>query len=108
MAITGPRAVMATLIFTAVFASAAHCQDDGQWTRPGKDFGATRFSNLAEITAANVGQLRPTWTFSTGVLGGHEGQPLVAGETMYVVTPYPNVLYAFDLSEQDYCRRRDR
>ena len=61
-----------------------------------------RYSGLDEITAANVARLRPTWTFSTGVLGGHEGQPLVVDDTLYVVTPYPNVLYAFDLSEEDY------
>jgi len=42
------------------------------------------------------------WTFSTGVLGGHEGQPLVVDNTMYVVTPYPNVLYAFDLTREGY------
>lgn len=97
-----PNAALVSLLVTAVFTSAAHGQDDGQWTRPGKDLGATRYSELAQITAANVGRLRPTWTFSTGVLGGHEGQPLVVGDTMYVVTPYPNVLYAFDLSEEDY------
>jgi len=80
----------------------ASAQDDGQWTRPGKDFAATRYSGLAGITAANVAGLRPVWNFSTGVLGGHEGQPLVVNRTMYVVTPYPNVLYAFDLSREDY------
>ncbi|PYO91335.1 MAG: hypothetical protein DMD58_04785, partial [Gemmatimonadetes bacterium] len=42
------------------------------------------------------------WTFSTGVLGGHEGQPLVVGSTMYVVTPFPDVLYAFDLTREGY------
>jgi len=77
-------------------------QDDGQWTSPGRDPGATRYSGLAEITAENAAKLRPTWTFSTGVLGGHEGQPLVVGDTLYVVTPYPNVLYAFDLGKEDY------
>jgi len=102
MTIICPRALFATLIVTAGFASVARGQDDGQWTRPGKDFSATRYSALDEINAANVGQLRPTWTFSTGVLGGHEGQPLVVGDTMYVVTPYPNVLYAFDLGKEDY------
>ena len=80
MTTTGSRAVIGTLILTTVFASAARGQDDDQWTRPGKDLGATRYSDLAEITAANVSQLRPTWTFSTGVLGGHEGQPLVVDE----------------------------
>jgi len=76
--------------------------EDGQWTMPGKDFGATRFSGLTQITAANAGKLRAVWSFSTGVLGGHEGQPLVVNNTMYVVTPYPNVVYAFDLTQEGY------
>src|SRR5207247_4426652 len=75
---------------------------DGQWTMPAKDYAATRYSGLAQITAANAARLRPVWSFSTGVLGGHEGQPLVVGSTMYVVTPFPNVLYAFDLTREGY------
>jgi len=98
----GFRATFGTLLLTSVLASTTRAQDDGQWIRPGKDLGATRYSGLTEITADNVGRLRPTWTFSTGVLGGHEGQPLVVNDTLYVVTPYPNVLYAFDLGEEDY------
>jgi PQQ-dependent dehydrogenase (methanol/ethanol family) len=87
---------------SASISGAARAQEDGQWTMPGKDYAATRYSGLTGITAANVGRLRPVWTFSTGVLGGHEGQPLVVNQTMYVVTPYPNVLYAFDLTKDDY------
>lgn len=96
------RATCAALIMALALAGFARAQDDGEWTRPGKDLSATRYSTLSEITAENVARLRPTWTFSTGVLGGHEGQPLVVNETLYVVTPYPNVLYAFDLSKDDY------
>src|SRR6188474_3044110 len=70
--------------------------DDGQWVMPGRDYGSTRYSGLTQLTPANVARLRPVWNFSTGVLRGHEGQPLVVKNTMYVVTPYPNVLYAFD------------
>src|SRR5258708_33483341 len=77
-------------------------RDDGQWIMPGKDFAATRYSGLSQITARNAPRLRPVWSFSTGVLGGHEGQPLVVGSTMYVVTPFPDVLYAFDLTQPDY------
>src|SRR5437879_1349325 len=83
-------------------ASASPAQDDGQWTMPAKDYAATRFSALTEITAGNVKRLRVVWTFSSGVLGGHEGQPLVVNHTMYAVTPYPNVLYAFDLTRDGY------
>jgi len=76
--------------------------EDGQWTMPSKDYAATRFSALGDISAQNARSLHPVWTFSTGVLGGHEGQPLVVGDTMYVVTPWPNVLYAFDLTREGY------
>jgi PQQ-dependent dehydrogenase (methanol/ethanol family) len=69
---------------------------------PGKDYASTRFSGLNQITSSNARQLRPVWSFSTGVLGGHEGQPLVVDNTMYVVTPYPNVVYAFDLTKEGY------
>lgn len=69
---------------------------------PGKDYAATRYSSLNQITTANATRLRAVWSFSTGVLGGHEGQPLVVDQTMYVVTPFPNVLYAFDLTHEGY------
>src|SRR5579859_7448704 len=92
---------MRLLALLAVAATAAHAQSD-DWTAPAKDFAATRYSGLAQITPANVKNLHAIWTFSTGVLGGHEGQPLVVKNTMYVVTPYPNVLYAFDLTQEGY------
>jgi len=75
---------------------------DGDWPMPGKDYAATRYSGLGQITTANANRLHLVWNFATGVLGGHEGQPLVVNHTMYVVTPYPNVLYAFDLTQDGY------
>jgi len=69
---------------------------------PGRDHSANNFSPLAQITPANAGRLHGVWTFSTGVLGGHEGAPLVVRNTMYVVTPYPDVLYAFDLTKEGF------
>jgi lanthanide-dependent methanol dehydrogenase len=90
------------LMSGASAASAQASRDDGRWTMPGKDYGATRYSGLTQLTPQNVARLRPVWNFSTGVLRGHEGQPLVVNNTMYVVTPYPNVLYAFDLTQPSY------
>src|SRR5690348_10459230 len=75
----------------------AAASDDGQWVRAAGDYASTRYSRLAQITSANVKQLRVAWSFATGVRRGHEAAPLVVGDTMYVVTPYPNVLYALDL-----------
>ncbi len=37
--------------------------------------------------------------FSTGIPRGHEGQPVVVNNTLYVVTPYPNDLIAIDLRQ---------
>jgi PQQ-dependent dehydrogenase (methanol/ethanol family) len=69
---------------------------------PGRDYASTRFSPLSQINSRNARGLHPLWSFSTGVLGGHEGQPLVVHDTLYVVTPWPNVLYAFDLTQEGY------
>jgi PQQ-dependent dehydrogenase (methanol/ethanol family) len=72
--------------------------DPGEWTIPARDYGSTRFSPLDQITTENAKDLRLAWTFSTGVLRGHEAAPIVAKGTMYVVTPYPNLLYALDVA----------
>ncbi len=71
---------------------------NGEWHLPSGDFANTRFSPLAQIDTTNVKSLRPVRTMSTGIPRGHEGQPLVVDGTMYVVTPFPNLLYAVDLT----------
>src|SRR5476649_2656628 len=55
---------------------------DGEWSLPARDYASSRYSGLAQITPANAKNLHVSWTFSTGVLRGHEGQPLVVGNTM--------------------------
>jgi PQQ-dependent dehydrogenase (methanol/ethanol family) len=72
-------------------------KDAKQWVMPAGDYSATRYSTLKQITAANVGKLQVAWTFSTGRLRGHEGQPLVIGDVMYLHTSFPNDVYALDL-----------
>ena len=64
-----------------------------------KDYANTRYSTLRQITVDNVKDLQPVITFSTGVLRGHEAAPIVVDGTMYIVTPYPNYLYALDLTK---------
>jgi PQQ-dependent dehydrogenase (methanol/ethanol family) len=71
----------------------------GEWTMAPGDYANTRFSTLTDIHSGNVAQLTEAWSFSTGTLGGHEAAPLVVGGTMYVVTPFPNRLYALDLTK---------
>ncbi len=72
--------------------------DPKQWAMQQGDDANTRYSKLKQITASNVKKLQPAWTFSTGVLRGHEGGPLVIGDVMYVHTPFPNTVYALDLN----------
>jgi len=73
-------------------------KDANQWVMPTGDYANHRYSTLNQITKDNVKNLRPVWTFSTGVLRGHEGAPLVIGDIMYVHTPFPNYVYALDLN----------
>jgi len=75
-------------------------QDPKQWVMQQGDNANTRFSKLKQINAQNAGKLQVAWTFSTGVLRGHEGGPLVVGDTMYVHTPFPNTVYALDLNNE--------
>ncbi len=71
-----------------------------QWAIQTGNYANTRYSELAQITKDNVKDLKVAWTFSTGVLRGHEGSPLVVGDVMYVHTPFPNVVYALDLANE--------
>jgi PQQ-dependent dehydrogenase (methanol/ethanol family) len=79
--------------------------EPGNWTSPGKDYQLTRYSELNKITAANVGELKEIWNYTTGILDGHEGQPLIVNNTMYVVTPFPNRLFAFDLTKSGFPKK---
>ena len=83
----------------AIPAPAASPKDDGQWVMAAKNYASTRYSALTQIGAENVNALQVEFTFSTGVARGHEAAPLVVGDTMYVVTPYPNILYALNLRD---------
>ncbi|MFI0848628.1 methanol/ethanol family PQQ-dependent dehydrogenase [Mesorhizobium sp. IMUNJ 23232] len=72
--------------------------DPKNWAMPTGDYANTRYSKLNQINKDNVKNLQVKWTFSTGVLRGHEGGPLVIGDVMYVHTPFPNIVYALDLN----------
>jgi PQQ-dependent dehydrogenase (methanol/ethanol family) len=73
-------------------------KDPNQWVSPTGDYANRRYSELTQINKDNVGKLQVAWTFSTGVLRGHEGNPLVVDNVMYVHTPFPNKVFALDLN----------
>jgi PQQ-dependent dehydrogenase (methanol/ethanol family) len=88
-------------------AGAAHAKDElirmsqnpKDWVMPTGNYANHRYSGLNQINAQNVAQLHVAWTFSTGVLRGHEGSPLVIGNVMYVHGPFPNPVFALDLND---------
>jgi PQQ-dependent dehydrogenase (methanol/ethanol family) len=92
----------APVVSGARIAPAPASDNAGEWPMPARDYANSRYSTLAQITSENAQNLRVAWTFSTGVLRGHEGQPLVVGNTMFLVTPYPNVAYALDLTQPGF------
>ncbi len=74
--------------------------DPNNWAMQAGDMYNQRYSKLSQINAQNVGKMQVAWMFSTGVLRGHEGSPLVVNGMMYVHTPFPNKVFAIDLDTQ--------
>ncbi|WP_027156973.1 methanol/ethanol family PQQ-dependent dehydrogenase [Methylobacter luteus] len=75
-------------------------QNPANWATWGGDYAGTRYSKLNQINVNNVKNLQPAWSFSTGVLRGHEGGPLVVNDVLYIHTPFPNTVYAIDQKTQ--------
>src|SRR5450432_1961877 len=101
------RLLSLTVLLSGVLmgCGAAWAQGAGaEWTTPAGTAEGTRFSSLKQIDTSNVGSLIEEFHFTTGVLAGHEGQPLVVGSTMYVVGPFPNKLFALDLAHPGQTR----
>nr|WP_085314396.1 methanol/ethanol family PQQ-dependent dehydrogenase [Derxia lacustris] len=77
-------------------------KNPANWAAQAGDYANQRYSDLKQINASNVGKLQASWTLSTGVLRGHEGSPLVVGDTMYIHSPFPNKVIAVSLKDQTF------
>ncbi|MBS7538869.1 methanol/ethanol family PQQ-dependent dehydrogenase [Ancylobacter lacus] len=69
------------------------------WPMTGKNYSANNYSEADQINKQNVKNLKAAWSFSTGVLSGHEGTPLVVDGVMYVHSPFPNTTFALGLDD---------
>jgi len=70
------------------------------WLLYRRTYDSHGFSPLHQITADNVRDLVPVWTFSTGVTEGHQAPPMVNNGVMFVTTPDAQVL-ALDAASGD-------
>jgi PQQ-dependent dehydrogenase (methanol/ethanol family) len=74
--------------------------NEKNWAMQAGDMANQRYSRLSQVNKGNVDKLRVAWTFSTGVLRGHEGSPLVVDGVMFLHSPFPNKVFAIDLDTQ--------
>jgi len=80
----------------AFFEDSAYAPKTGEWNAYGGGQSAQRYSELAQITPANVKDLKRVWTFHTGDTPkkyGSELTPLKVGNAIYGCTPM-NKLFA--------------
>jgi quinoprotein glucose dehydrogenase len=93
--------LFALMLWFALLESVAAAVPDGGWPAYGGDEGGTRYSPLAKITPANVGQLRVAWIFRTGELGqgvkdwrrsAFEATPILHDGTLYLTTSSTDVV----------------
>ena len=75
--------------------------DANNWCIQQHNYAGHRYSKLDQINTKNAGSLQVAWTFATGVLRGHEGSPVVIGSMMYLHTPFPNIVFALNLDDEN-------
>ncbi|MEO8164567.1 MAG: methanol/ethanol family PQQ-dependent dehydrogenase [Betaproteobacteria bacterium] len=92
LAVTGPAQANSDL--------EKNIANPANWAMQAGDMYNQRYSKLKQINTSNVGKMQVAWTFSTGVLRGHEGSPLVIGDMMYLHSAFPNKVFAMDLNTQ--------
>ncbi|MGD9739645.1 MAG: PQQ-binding-like beta-propeller repeat protein [Bauldia sp.] len=73
--------------------------DPANVVMPSINYAGWNYSELDQITLDNVADLQVAWTWQVGILDSHEASPLVVGDTMYIVSPKPNYVYALDLTQ---------
>ena len=87
-------------VCTVPEAAVAQEGGEGEWVMPNANYAGWNYSPLDQINVGNVQSLAMAWTVQLGIQDSHEASPLVIGDTMYIITPKPNYVYALDLARQ--------
>ena len=90
---SGPTPMPAVLrAYTPVTEARLKSPQDGDWMMNRRTYDGWGYSPLTQITTANVARLKPVWSFSTGMVNGHEAAPTVHDGVMFVATPGSQVI----------------
>src|SRR5438094_5457594 len=100
------RATLMLLLLTTPHLADAQNVD---WRHYGGDPGNTHWSELKQISTANVQKLKAAWVLQLGTLRAQESTPLVVGDTLYVTSSFgPKHVFAVDGRTGELRWRHDR
>jgi alcohol dehydrogenase (cytochrome c) len=78
--------------------------EPGNWMHYRRTYDGQGYSPLDQINTSNVKNLTPVWTFSTGVVEGHEAPPIINNGVMFVATPAGQVIALNAKTGDEYWR----
>ena len=78
--------------YTPVTDERLRSADANDWLMYRRTYDSWGYSPLDQITTANVADLVPVWSMSTGVTSGHQAPPIVNDGVMFVTTPDAQVI----------------
>src|SRR5437868_6468967 len=78
--------------------------EPGNWMHYRRTYDGQGYSPLDQINTSNVKNLTPVWTFSTGVIEGHEAPPIINNGVMFVATPMGQVIALNAKTGDEYWR----
>jgi alcohol dehydrogenase (cytochrome c) len=78
--------------------------EPGNWMHYRRTYDGQGYSPLDQINTSNVKSLTPVWTFSTGVVEGHEAPPIINNGVMFVATPSGQVIALNAKTGDEYWR----
>jgi alcohol dehydrogenase (cytochrome c) len=78
--------------------------EPGNWMHYRRTYDGQGYSPLDQINTSNVKGLVPVWTFSTGVVEGHEAPPIINNGVMFIATPMGQVIALNAKTGDEYWR----
>ena len=90
--------------YTPVTADRLQNPEPGNWMLYRRTYDGQGYSPLDQINTSNVKNLVPVWTFSTGVVEGHEAPPIINNGVMFLATPMGQVIAINARTGEEYWR----